>query len=246
LRIATEEAFITRKCSRLKRLIAEGFDDPGFVSLWGSTRFARRAHPVIERLQIWARGRLGDMDAAGSTGHHRLTAPGTHVSRPRRLDARPRGQRPILSRPAAAIRTLHRHDAIRPPRPCMVGQGKSNAATRWIQTVIQQRHVGGGTPMTKNTGRYSKPPILGTPVYLHPQGPSKGLIGPLLERGWTARCTALGWTRACTCCAYRDGRLRSIPELKFIVGTAVKHCPMALSGSTTMHAAGTARAVTSS
>ena len=36
LRIATEEAFITRAVlDAYMRLVAEGFDDPGFQSLWG-------------------------------------------------------------------------------------------------------------------------------------------------------------------------------------------------------------------
>ena len=53
LRIATEEAFITKEVlTAYKRLIAEGFDDPGFVSLWGfySGSPSARATTVIERL----------------------------------------------------------------------------------------------------------------------------------------------------------------------------------------------------
>jgi len=52
LRIATEEAFITKDVlTAYKRLIAEGFDDPGFVSLWGfySGSPSARATTVLER-----------------------------------------------------------------------------------------------------------------------------------------------------------------------------------------------------
>ena len=68
LRIATEEAFITKEVlTAYKHLIAEGFDDPGFVSLWGfySGSPSARATTVIERLQDMGARRLGDMDAAG-------------------------------------------------------------------------------------------------------------------------------------------------------------------------------------
>ena len=83
LRIATEEAFITKEVlTAYKRLIAEGFDDPGFVSLWGfySGSPSARATTVIERLQDMGARRLGDMDAAGiDKAIIALTAPGAHV-----------------------------------------------------------------------------------------------------------------------------------------------------------------------
>src|ERR1700722_9218422 len=83
LRVATEEAFITAEvlCA-YKRLIAAGFDDPGFVSLWGfySGSPSARATTVIERLQDLGPRRLADMDAAGiDKAVIALTAPGTHV-----------------------------------------------------------------------------------------------------------------------------------------------------------------------
>src|ERR1019366_10014092 len=83
LRIATEEAFITKEVlAAYKRLIREGFDDPGFVSLWGfySGSPSARATTVIERLQDLGSRRLGDMDAAGiDRAIIALTAPGAHV-----------------------------------------------------------------------------------------------------------------------------------------------------------------------
>src|SRR5436305_15039535 len=86
LRIAAEEAFITREVrAAYKRLITEGFDDPGFVSLWvfysGSP--SPRATTVIERLLDIGTRRLGDMDATGiAKAIIALTAPGAHVFAP--------------------------------------------------------------------------------------------------------------------------------------------------------------------
>src|SRR5258708_35218747 len=86
LRIASEEAFITKEVlAAYKRLIAEGFDDPGFSSLWGfySGSPSARATSVIERLQDVGARRLGDMDAAGiDKAIIALTAPGAHVFAP--------------------------------------------------------------------------------------------------------------------------------------------------------------------
>src|SRR3984885_10044421 len=83
LRIAAEEAFITKEVlAAYKRLIAEGFDDPGFLSLWGfySGSPSARATTVTERLQDMGARRLGDMDAAGiDKAIIALTAPGAHV-----------------------------------------------------------------------------------------------------------------------------------------------------------------------
>jgi 2,3-dihydroxybenzoate decarboxylase len=79
LRIATEEAFITREVlSAYKRMIAAGIQDPGFASLWGfySGSPSVRATTIIERLQDLGVRRLADMDATGTTGPIiALTAP---------------------------------------------------------------------------------------------------------------------------------------------------------------------------
>ena len=83
LRIATEEAFITREVlSAYKRLIAAGIRRPGIREpvgvLLGSP--SARATTVIERLQDLGARRLADMDATGiDKAIIALTAPGTHV-----------------------------------------------------------------------------------------------------------------------------------------------------------------------
>ena len=83
LRIATEEAFITREVlSAYKRMLATGIQDPGFASLWGfyTGSPSVRATTVIERLQDLGARRLADMDATGiDKAIIALTAPGTHV-----------------------------------------------------------------------------------------------------------------------------------------------------------------------
>jgi 5-carboxyvanillate decarboxylase len=60
---------------------------------------------------------------------------------------------------------------------------------------------------------------LGTPVYLHPQGPSKGLIGPLLERGLDGAVYGFGVdTGLHLLRLIVMGVFDRFPKLKFIVG----------------------------
>ena len=83
LRIATEEAFITPEVlAAFKRLIAAGFDYPGFVSLWGfySKSPSARATTIMERMVDLGERRIADMDAAGiDRAIIALTAPGAQV-----------------------------------------------------------------------------------------------------------------------------------------------------------------------
>src|SRR5271165_5793079 len=189
LRIATEEAFITREVlTAYKRLLSAGFDDPGFVSLWGfySGSASARATSVIERLQDLGERRLADMDAAGiDKAVIALTAPGTHVfavdaAKGLTIDANDQ-----LS--LACRRHAERFvgmTAIAPQDPEWSAKEIERGARLGFKAVIHNGHVGGEyTDDQKYWPIFEAAEALGTPVYLHPQGPSKGLIGPLLERG---------------------------------------------------------------
>jgi 5-carboxyvanillate decarboxylase len=189
LRIATEEAFITPDVlAGYKRLIGGGFDDPGFVSLWGfySSSPSVRATTIIERLQDLGARRIADMDATGiDKAIIALTAPGTHVfatDEARRLAADANDQL------AAACR---RHagrfvgmTAIAPQDPAWSAREIERGHSQGFKAVILNGHINGEyTDDQKYWPIFEAAEALGTPVYLHPQGPSKGLIGPLLERG---------------------------------------------------------------
>ena len=82
-RIATEEAFATRdQIALFRKLLADGYDDPGFHSLWGfyleST--SERARFIVDRLQDLGPNRIADMDASGIDMQVlSLTSPGVQV-----------------------------------------------------------------------------------------------------------------------------------------------------------------------
>src|SRR5271156_7189690 len=79
LRIATEEAFAPPELiARYRKLLDEGYDDPGFRSLWGFySGTAPRATALAERIQDLGDRRLRDMDETGIAMQIlALTAPG--------------------------------------------------------------------------------------------------------------------------------------------------------------------------
>ena len=83
LRIATEEAFMPPALlDAYRKLLASGYDDPGFTSLWGfySGSPSPRATKIIERLQDLGPQRIRDMDERGIDRQViAVTAPGVQV-----------------------------------------------------------------------------------------------------------------------------------------------------------------------
>jgi 5-carboxyvanillate decarboxylase len=67
-RIATEEAWATREQIKLfRKLLDDGYDDPGYKSLWGFylNSTSERARFIIDRLQDLGPNRIAEMDASG-------------------------------------------------------------------------------------------------------------------------------------------------------------------------------------
>jgi 5-carboxyvanillate decarboxylase len=245
LRIATEEAFITKEVlAAYKRLIAEGFDDPGFISLWGfySGSPSERATAVLERLQDLDARRLGDMDATGiDKAVIALTAPGAHVFAADEAKALSADANDQL---AAACR---RHPdrfigmtAIAPQDPAWSAREIERGHKLGFKAVILNGHVGGEyTDNEKFWPIFEAAAALGTPVYLHPQGPSKGLIGPLLERGLDGAVYGFGVdTGLHLLRLIVMGVFDRFPNLKFIVGHGGEALPYWAYRLDYMHGAG--------
>ncbi|HWL47889.1 MAG TPA: amidohydrolase family protein, partial [Sphingomonadaceae bacterium] len=225
LRIATEEAFITPQVlAAYERLVAEGFDDPGFISLWGfySKSPSARGIQIRDGLLSLGEKRLADMDAAGiDKAIIALTAPGTHVFQ--------RDEAVALTTDAndQLADACRRHPdrfvgmtAIAPVDPAWSAREIERGHKLGFKAVILNGHVNGEyTDDQKFWPIFEAAEALGTPVYLHPQGPSKGMIQPLVERGLDGAVYGFGVdTGLHLLRLIVMGLFDRFPKLKLIVG----------------------------
>jgi 2,3-dihydroxybenzoate decarboxylase len=191
LRIATEEAWATREQIDLYLKLVESrtLKDPGFESLWGHYGGGRseRVTQVLGRLLDVGERRLADMDAAGIDKQLLLlTSPGVQV-----FDAAT-----AVSLAAASNNALR--DAIRkhPDRfagLAAVAPQDPQAAAKELERAVKTLGLKGAVINSHTRGEFLNDqkfwPIfeaaeaLDVPVYLHPNTPPPGMIGPLLERG---------------------------------------------------------------
>lgn len=245
LRIAAEEAFITPEVlNAYKRLIAEGIDDPGFQSLWGfySGSPSERALDIVDRLQDMDARRIADMDAAGiDKAVIALTAPGTHVFQRDEALALTTDANDQLA--AAVARHPDRYigmTAIAPQDPSWSAKEIERGGRLGFKAVILNGHVQGEyTDDPKYWPIFEAAEALGTPVYLHPQGPSKQLIQPFLERGLDGAVFGFGVdTGLHLLRLIVMGVFDRFPKLKLIVGHGGEALPYWSYRLDYMHGAG--------
>lgn len=191
LRIATEEAFAPPEMiAEWRAMLADGaVDDPGFLSLWGFylTSPSERPRFIVDRLQELGERRVADMDATGIDKQIiSLTSPGTQIFDRDR---------------AVAIATLANDqlaEACRNHPDRFVGmtavapQDPEHAAKE-IERGARELGFKGVIINSHTHDEYLDDqkfwPILeaaealDTPIYIHPNTPSRGLIKPLLESG---------------------------------------------------------------
>jgi 2,3-dihydroxybenzoate decarboxylase len=190
-RIATEEAFApSTMLQRYRDLLARrAFDDPGFESLWGFYLGSpsQRAMQIITRLQELGAPRVADMDASGIDRQIiSLTGPGVQIFDAATAVAVARDANDELA--DAVGRYPQRYTglaAVAPQNPA--------AAAAEIERGMRRLGMKGVIINSHTHGEYLDNPKFGdllaaaeaenAPIYLHPQAPSKGLIGPLLESG---------------------------------------------------------------
>jgi len=245
LRIATEEAFITQDVlDAYMRLNAEGYDDPGFNSLWGfyASSPSERGVQIRDGLLSLGRKRLDEMDRAGiDKAIIALTAPGTHVfegdeAKALTTDANDQLAAACRAHPDRFIGMT----AIAPSEPEWSAREIQRGHDLGFKAVILNGHVKGEyTDAEKFYPIFEAAEALGTPVYLHPQGPSKGMIGPLLERGLDGAVYGFGVdTGLHLLRLIVMGVFDRFPNLKLIVGHGGEALPYWSYRLDYMHAAG--------
>jgi 2,3-dihydroxybenzoate decarboxylase len=190
LRIATEEAFAPPELLAAWRemLDAESVDDPGFRSLWGFylSSDSERATSLRERLQDLGERRLADMDATGIDRQIiSLTAPGTQIFDAGRAVAMATLANDQLAQACRAHPDRYTGlTAIAPQDPEAAAAEIERGAKLGFKGVIINSHTRDAyLDDPKFWPIFEAAEALDTPVYLHPNTPSRGMIGPLLDAG---------------------------------------------------------------
>jgi 2,3-dihydroxybenzoate decarboxylase len=226
-RIATEEAFATPEMLKLYRQMLENrtIDDPGFHSLMGFylTSPSERARGIIERLQYLDERRIRDMDASGVDMHVlSLTSPGVQVFDAATAVAVAKDSNDQL---AEAIR---KHPQRFAGLAAVAPQSPQEAAKE-LERGVRQLGLKGAIVNSHTLGAYLDDPkswdilaaaeALEVPIYLHPNSPSRGLIGPLLERGLDGAIYGFAVETGMHMLGIiTSGAFDRFPKLRFVVG----------------------------
>ena len=231
-RIATEEAFATREQLRLfRKLLDDGYDDPGFVSLWGFylRSPSERARFIIDRLQDLGPQRIADMDASGiDVQVLSLTSPGVQVFDAATANALATSSNDEL---ASAIAKFPKRyvglAAAGPQDPAAAAKEIERGVTKLgLRGVIMNSHtMGERLDNPKFWEIFAAAEALDVPIYLHPNSPPRDMIQPYLEVGLDGAVfgfqaeTGLHMLRIIVA-----GVFDRFPKLKMIIG----HCGEAL------------------
>lgn len=226
LRIATEEAFAPpQMLDAYRKLLASGYDDPGFSSLWGFYLGSPspRATKIIERLQDLGPQRIQDMDDRGIDRQIiAATAPGVQV----------------LDRDTAVAMAVEAND--------MLGEACLAQPDRYTGMALcaPQAPEEAAKEIERSVGKYGfravminghtqgeyldNPkfwPILDTaaklnlPIYIHPTGMPKAMVQHFLESGLDGAVYGFGVDTGLH--ALRlivSGVFDRLPDLKIIIG----------------------------
>lgn len=226
-RIATEEAFATPEMLDLYRqaLKDRTIDDPGFDSLWGFylSSPSERAQRIIERLQYLDERRVQDMDASGIDVHVlSLTSPGVQVFDGPTAVALARSTNDQLAEAIAKHPDRFAGLASITPQSPQEGAKELERAVRKLGlkgAILNSHTLGQYTDDPKVWDLFAAAEALDVPIYLHPNSPSRGLIGPLLERGLDGAIYGFAVETGMHMLGIiTSGAFDRFPKLRFVVG----------------------------
>ncbi|MET0282286.1 MAG: amidohydrolase family protein [Steroidobacteraceae bacterium] len=246
LRIATEEAFLTREvlAGYLKLVDDPGFDDPSFKSLWGfySGSKSERAKAILARLMDMGPQRIADMDAAG-IDHQivALTGPGVQPFDPATASAMAISANDELAEHCRKYPTRYTGMvAVAPHDPAnAVKEMERGIRKLGFKAVIINSHTHGhflDEPQFLPVLEAAE--ALNVPIYLHPQGPPPAMSKPFLDAGLDGAVygfgveTGLHMLRIIT-----GGVFDRFPKLQFVIGHTGEALPYWLYRMDFMHGA---------
>ena len=233
-RIATEEAFAPPEMFEQYRKLLDrnAIDDPGFQSLWGFylRSPSARATQIIARIQDLGEQRLRDMDATGIDRQIlSLTSPGVQVFDAATATSLAHSFNDQL---AEAIREHpDRYSgltAVAPQDPQAAAKEIERGATHLgLKGVIINSHtLGEYLDDEKYWDIFAAAEAFNAPIYIHPNTPSRGLIGPMLERGLESAIYGFAVETGMHLLAIiTSGAFDRFPQLQIIVGHAGEALP---------------------
>jgi 2,3-dihydroxybenzoate decarboxylase len=248
-RIATEEAYAPPELfERYRKLLERGdCDDPGFNSLWGFYLKSQsaRATQIITRIQDLGPQRLRDMDATGIDRQILLlTSPGVQVFDAATATSLARSFNDQLAE------TIREHPdrysgltAVAPQNPREAAKEIERGATQLgLKGVIINSHtLGEYLDDQKYWDIFAAAEACDAPIYIHPNTPSRGLIGPLLERGLEGAIYGFGVDTGMHLLGIiTSGAFDRFPKLQIIVGHTGEALPFWLYRIDYMHRASVA------
>lgn len=245
LRIATEEAFCPPEMLDIyAEILAAGkIDDPGFLSQWGYFMNSQSERSVFVRRMLCSLGedRIADMDAAGvDQAILALTAPGTQcMAKTQAVEFAEMANDYLVAGIRKFPHRYHGLTAIAPQDPEHAAGEIRRGHSLGLKGVIVNSHT---LNEYMDDERYDPIfqtcEILDTPIYMHPQTPSKDMVRPMMSRGLDGSIygfsveTAVHLLRIVV-----SGVLDRFPKLKFIVGHCGEAIPFWLYRLDHMHAA---------
>ena len=190
-RIATEEAFCPPEMFDIYRKILDEkrLDDPGFNSLWGFylSSPSPRTTFIRDYMSDIGEKRLAHMDASGIDMQIlALTGPGVQaMNRDEAVGFSTYANDWIAERIRKHPDRFASLAAVAPQDPAAAAKELERAVTKLgLKGAIINSHTHGEyLDDEKFWPIFEAAEALDVPIYIHPQGPSKGLIQPLLERG---------------------------------------------------------------
>ena len=246
LRIATEEAFATKgMLAHYRKLLADGYDDPGFTSLWGFYLGSpsERATAIIERLQDLGDRRLRDMDERGIDRQIiALTAPGVQVFDRDTAVAVAREANDELAQACRAHPDRYTGMAACAPQdPAEAAREIERAVTTLgFKAVVINGHTHSEyLDAPKFFPILEAAAALDVPIYLHPTSMPPAMIKHFLESGMDGAVYGFGVdTGLHALRLITSGVFDRLPNLKIIIGHMGEALPFWQYRIDWMHSAG--------
>ena len=235
LRIATEEAWITREIADeyMRFLAADPGDEPGFVAL-GARYYSQGANnPLLASMLDVGEGRLADMDALGIDKQLLLlTAPGVQIfDADTAVGLAANSNDQLADAVAAHPERFAGLAAVAPQDPARAAKEIERAmGTLGLKGIVINSHTKGEyLDDEKFWEILEAAEAHDAPIYIHPRNPAPAMLEPYLDRRLEAGILGFAADVALhTIAMIAAGVFDRFPRLKVVIGHAGEGIPYML------------------